>query len=131
VPVQAIDDVWPAVSQKLYAGLRKAPIGETCGDLWVSCRSGATLMILAFDDTAIKATTLWRFTKSNYFECAFMVGEEAGTWINPICDLALKIAKNNGCEGIGGNGRPGWVRLLKRSYPKSKIVRQTYVMRCE
>jgi len=131
VPTQDVDRIWPFISKSLADGLRKAPAGMSVGDLWTMCRSGDGFLILASEEQTILGITIWRFPSAEYFECVMIAGKKSKTWMKPICDFALLIAGQNGRAGIGGTGRLGWIDLMKRLYPRTKIVRQTYVVEIE
>lgn len=126
-----VDEVWPSLAPRIAEGLKKTPSETTIGDLWTGCRGGRLFLILAFDEENIKGITAWRLAINGYFECVNIVGKRADLWMKPVCEMGLAIAKNNGCTGIAGSGRTGWIRLMKKLFPTTKVVRQTYVVRCE
>lgn len=128
VPVQAIDQVWPLISGMVVHCLQKAPGETSAGELWAGCRSGGLFLFKAETKAGIQGVSIWRFSGHGYFECVVCCGKRADDWFPPMYRMALGIARANGCKGAGGNGRAGFVRLLKKHFPEAKIMRQTFIV---
>lgn len=127
IAVQNVDVIWPLISKDIVKCSEKTPSYLTAGDLWTMCRSGNAFLIIA-SDPDIKGFSIWRFGSSEYFECVFILGSAADGWFKSMLDFALELAVQNGRKGIGGESRVGLVKLMKRHFPRTKIVRQTYVV---
>lgn len=130
VPVANVDEIWPLISERVDACLEKAPGAISAGQYWTMCRSGEAFLIIAVDETGIHGVTIWKFA-GEYLECLLlfgMPGSNADDWYGKTLEFGLKLAKQNGCNGIGGNGRVGHIRRVKAQFPSMKIVRQTYIV---
>jgi len=50
-------------------------------------------------------------------------GTELDRWLDEFMDVAESLAREQGCDAIYINGRPGWARKLKRyGYNQSYVV---------
>lgn len=130
VPVANVDEIWPLISERVDACLEKAPGAISAGQYWTMCRSGEAFLIIAVDETGIHGVTIWKFA-GQYFECLLlfdMPDRNGDDWYGETLQFALRLAKKNGCKGIGGNGRLGHVKRVKTQFPNMKIIRQTYIV---
>lgn len=128
VPVQDVDTIWPRVSESIVNCLRKAPMEIGAGDIWANCRSGQWLLLIAHDGGEIFGTTVWRFAGTGHFECVVLAGKKLDEWFFDVINMATRIAKDNGCRGLGATGRVGLFAPIKKLNPKAKMIRATYAL---
>lgn len=127
IGLQHIDAVWPLIAERLVKCIQRFPMDCSSGDLWMMCRNGHALLMIAADETEIKSASIWRYETwpdGLVFKNIILVGEDMESWL-PICaDLAREKAVEGGCQRFVFEAREGF----KAIYPKAKILRQVYMM---
>lgn len=122
-----IDRIWAQVAGDVAHCLRKAPTDVEAGEVWVKCRSGEWLLIIAHDEGEVFGTTVWRFS-NGYFECLVLAGKRLKGWFPALIDVATAIAKTNECRGLIATGRPEFTSFFERYLPQAKAVRVTHAL---
>lgn len=87
--------------------------------------------MISVDSTPNHGIMVWRKAAVGFLECVCIVGKGPEFWFKSMVNLGLDEAAKSGCRGVGGNGRMGWVVLMKKYFPRTRIVRQTYVVEIE
>lgn len=123
-----IDRRWALVVPDVARCLRKAPMEIGAGDIWIKCRSGEWLLIIAHDGETIRGTSVWRFSANRYFECVIMVGRNLKEWFPSLIEAATTIAKAHDCRGLIATGRPGLSSPIKQLNPQAKAIRVTHAL---
>lgn len=127
IRVPDVDRVWRMIGERVSAALDKTEMEISAGDIWAQCRSGQWLLLIASnEDPQIVGVTVWRFAANQFFDCVLLTGEAMSTWAPALISEAVKIARETGCKGMSATGRPGLIREIQKSLPRTKIVRHTF-----
>lgn len=126
VGIADVDRLWAMVVPDVARCLRKAPMEIGISDIWIKCRSGEWLLIIAHNGETIQGTSVWRFSANRYFECVIMVGRDMSGWFPSLIDVATTIAKAHDCRGLLATGRTGLIAPIKQLDPQARAVRTTY-----
>lgn len=126
VALPDVDRAWAMIADRVAHCLRKAPMELSAGDIWANCRSGQWLLIIAHDGPRVCGTSIWRFAGNGYFDCVLLTGEAMREWAPQLIETAKKIAVPHGCRGLSATGRPTLIHEIKKTLPRTKVVRHTF-----
>jgi len=119
-----VDPIWPLISERLQQAFAKTGGDLTSGELWQMCRSGQAFLIVAFEETQLKAAMIVQFQKWDkpVLRCLAIVGFDMGLWLEAGKEFIWSMAKENGARSFVFEGREGW----KVPIPEAKRLRMTY-----
>ena len=79
-----------------------------------ACRNEAVMWVIADDKTplgvAFTQTELW--IEGKRLRIVGVAGSKMRTWLKTFTDEMKKHGRDEGCEKLVGEGRPGWGRVL-------------------
>lgn len=123
IPREDVLDYWPKVIRWLDAGYAKSdiPVPDTLRDdlltghkqLWVVWAPEGKIL-------AAGLTRLAKMLDGLHCEVVCVGGEEVRRWIGCMATIE-EYAKREGCSRVTVQGRPGWVRLL-RKYRSARVI---------
>lgn len=125
VPVANVDQVWQSVAQGLHHACMKTGGDCTASDLWQQCRAGTAFLVIAHDDSGIRAASVWRaetWATGHKLRCLALYGRGIKDWFQDMEKTVKAIARDCGATALVTEGREGWKRLL----PNARKVRILY-----
>lgn len=119
-----IDPIWPLISERLHKAFEKTGGDLTSGELWQMCRSGQAFLVVAFEETELKAAMIVQFQKWDkpVLRCLAVVGFDMGAWLAAGKEFIWNMAKDNGAQSFVFEGREGW----KVPLPEARRLRSTW-----
>jgi hypothetical protein len=128
VPVHAVDQVWPLISERIIAAVEKINFDCSAGELWQMCRAQGAFLIVSEEDNQIKGASVWRFetwVKGPVFRNIILAGDDISFWKDSMAECAERVARAGGAGTYTFAGREGWGRL----FPDAKIQNVSYIMK--
>lgn len=119
-----VDPIWPLISERLQKAFEKTGGDLTSGELWQMCRAGQAFLVVAFEETDLKAAMIVQFQKWDkpVLRCVAIVGFDMERWLEAGKEFIWNMAKDNGAQSFVFEGREGW----KVPIPEAKRLRMTY-----
>ncbi len=126
VPVLMVDQVWPKIAEGMKRSVARCDGDLTASFLWQLCRSGPGFLLIATDEANnVVGASVWRFEQyhsGHKFSCLALAGKGLKSWHADMRDLATRIAKDGGANGLISEGS----RAYGRIFPDAKEVRTRY-----
>lgn len=120
-----VDQIWPAISEKIIKATLKYGSNVSSGDLWQMCRAGDAFLVVVMDDSGVKGALIMQFQRwsmKRVMYCLAIVGEDIQEWLPAARDFITDMAKAGGADSFIAEGREGWPAL----FPDAKKLRITY-----
>lgn len=78
---------------------------------------------------AVFTTEIVIFPRSKVLNVLMAVGSEINGWFHLFRDVVIPWGVSQGCSAIEIQGRPGWEKLIDRTFPKGWAQKRSVVMR--
>jgi hypothetical protein len=111
-----VDQIWPAISEKMQIGCDKTGGATSSAELWQMCRRGDAFLIVGLGEQ-IDFASVWRFEtwpSGQVFRCVGLCGQHPDQWMRCLYDFAMSQAKVGGTDRLVAQGRKGWRRLIEK-----------------
>jgi hypothetical protein len=117
VPADHVPEIWPTVRVLLEPAVAVTNGRYTVDDVFYSCMVGFLTLWIAFDDdkqiVGCEVTKIVDYPSRQVLCSLFTAGDRMRDWREPMMELLVRYARDNGCTAIEGQGRPGWVKMME------------------
>lgn len=125
VPVEHIEDVWPAVEQYISDALQFFPGRYTTEDVKLGLLREPRQLWIAFNDNivyGVVCTHVMSYPQMKTLFMHFIGGDKGLEWKDSMLTTLRKFAKDNGCSLLEAQGRTGWKKIFKGDGVKSNTI---------
>jgi hypothetical protein len=124
VPLWHIDSAFEQVAQGLQKSCDRSGGDLDAAYLHQQCRSSASMLVIASNDTDIIGAVVLRFENwsgKSVLRTLALWCNGLGVW-DALDAKAHEIGRQFGAKSLVAEGRKGW----ERRYPNAKVIRQLY-----
>ncbi len=126
VPFDHINEVWDEVRPLLEPAVQVTNGRYTTYDVYVALNQHTMHLWIAADDArtiqGVEVTQIIDYPSKRVLSSLFTGGLRVREWRDPLMQILIRWARDNGCEAIEGCGRAGWVKMLQPFGVKTGLV---------